>query len=36
MTAFERSAQSKRSVAIRSSCGRPDPIPKHLKEGNFT
>ncbi|MGO4199488.1 Gfo/Idh/MocA family protein [Rhizobium sp. YAF28] len=36
MTAFERSAQSKRPVAIRSSCGRPDPIPKHLKEGRFT
>lgn len=36
MTAFERSAQSKRAVAIKSSCGRPDPIPAGVKEGNFT
>ncbi|MGY5803448.1 Gfo/Idh/MocA family protein, partial [Rhizobium sp. LEGMi12c] len=32
MTAFERSAQSRRVVAIHSSCGRPDPIPRAINE----
>ncbi|MDL2402842.1 Gfo/Idh/MocA family protein [Rhizobium mayense] len=35
MTAFERSAQSRKVVAIYSSCGRPDPIPRAIKEGRF-
>jgi predicted dehydrogenase len=35
MTAFERSAQSRKVVAIHSSCGRPDPIPRAIKEGRF-
>jgi predicted dehydrogenase len=36
MTAFERSAQSRKVVAIHSSCGRPDPIPQHVEKGRFT
>ncbi|SCB24620.1 Gfo/Idh/MocA family protein [Rhizobium hainanense] len=36
MTAFERSAQSRRVVAIHSSCGRPDPIPRAINEGRFS
>ncbi|MGN6778014.1 Gfo/Idh/MocA family protein [Rhizobium sp.] len=36
MTAFERSAQSRSVVAIHSSCGRPDPIPRAINEGRFS
>jgi predicted dehydrogenase len=36
MTAFERSAQSRKVEAIHSSCGRPDPIPQHVEKGRFT
>jgi predicted dehydrogenase len=36
MTAFERSAQSRKVVAIHSSCGRPDPIPQQVEKGRFT
>jgi predicted dehydrogenase len=36
MTAFERSALSRKAVAIRSSCVRPDPIPRHARQGSFT
>ena len=36
MMAFERSAQSRRVVAIHSSCGRPDPIPRAINEGRFS
>jgi predicted dehydrogenase len=36
MTAFERSAQSRKVVAIGSSCGRPDPIPPTVRQGHFT
>jgi hypothetical protein len=36
MTAFERSAQSRKVVAIHSSCGRPDPIPQKVEKGRFT
>ncbi|WFU12573.1 Gfo/Idh/MocA family oxidoreductase (plasmid) [Rhizobium sp. CB3090] len=35
MTAFERSAQSRKVIAIHSSCGRPDPIPRAINEGRF-
>jgi predicted dehydrogenase len=35
MTAFERSSQSRRAVAIHSACGRPDPIPRGVKPGQF-
>lgn len=35
MTAFERSSQSKHAVAIHSTCGRPDPIPRTVKHGKF-
>lgn len=35
MTAFERSAQSKKVIAINSTCGRPDPIARELVDGAF-
>ena len=36
MTAFERSALSRKAVAIHSSCVRPDPIPRQTRQGSFT
>ncbi|WP_208545822.1 Gfo/Idh/MocA family protein [Paraburkholderia steynii] len=35
MTAFERSAKSRKIVRIDSTCGRPTPIPCDLSEGLF-
>jgi predicted dehydrogenase len=35
MTAFERSAQARRPVAIASSCGRPDPVPRQPEAKRF-
>jgi hypothetical protein len=36
MTAFERSSLSRKAVAIRSTCGRPEPIARQTKEGTFS
>jgi len=35
MTAFERSALSRKAIAIRSSCGRPEPISRQTRDGGF-
>lgn len=35
MTAFERSSLSRKAVAIRSSCARPEPIARTIAEGGF-
>jgi predicted dehydrogenase len=35
MTAFERSSQSRKAVTIASTCTRPEPISRQVKEGSF-